>query len=381
MNKTRLTIRVSSRALLVLALAVGCGDEVVPIADTGAPLVDQAAEAALPDLTAPDSGADALADQLADTAPGDAAAADAQALDALLMDAKGSDAKKYTKLKDICFKNVANNPLKPGPDYDQFLAKYGTHCHGTNHQDVKKIQKVVFLGDSITAGTPPTMFWDYYRNRLVALLEKKFGKLEVKNCSKYGARVDDLLKPPHKQILTCLPTLPEKKTTLVVMTIGGNDGHAWAKAAGEGKSMTEIMKKVDAAIKDMNDAIKWFRKPGRFPNGVHVIFSNIYEYTDGTGDLLSCPLAIFAGLKGKWPQGRKAYLKFNEQFMKIAVDTKSDMVFMLENFCGHGFKASDPKNECYLGPKTATWFDLTCIHPNPKGHEMIAKMFMNVVNQ
>ena len=370
-----------SWAPLVLVLALGCGEEVLPAADTGAPPPDRTAEAALPDDAMADAGADAVADGAMDTAPADLCSADGQALDAKLLDAMHPDAKKYTKLKDICFKTIGTNPKKPGPNYDQFFPKYAKHCNGTDHQDIKKIQKVVFLGDSITAGTPPTMFWDYYRNRLVALLEKKFGKLEVKNCSKYGARVDDLLKPPHKQILTCLPTLPEKKTTLVVMTIGGNDGHAWAKAAGEGKSMTEIMKKVDTAIKDMKDAVQWFRKPGRFPNGVHVIFSNIYEYTDGTGDLLSCPLAIFAGLKGKWPQGRTAYLKFNEQFMKIAVDTKSDIIFMLENFCGHGFKAKDPKNECYRGPKAETWFDLTCIHPSPKGHEQIAKMFMSVVNQ
>jgi len=25
------------------------------------------------------------------------------------------------------------------------------------------------------------------------------------------------------------------------------------------------------------------------------------------------------------------------------------------------------------------WFDLTCIHPNPTGHEVIADMFMDVV--
>jgi len=285
------------------------------------------------------------------------------------------------KLKKICFQNIGKTGL-PQPDYDQFQPTYGLHCHGTNHQAIQGVQKVVFLGDSITEGTPPTAPADYYRNRLVKQLEQKFGTLEVKNCAKYGARTDDLLLPPHQQILTCLPNNPEPKTTLVVVTVGGNDAHAWAKDAIDGKSMTEIMVEVDQAISLMRDAIEWFRMdPTRFPNGVHVIFANVYEYTDGTGDLPSCPLAFLAGMTGKWPEGRQAYIKVNEQLMKIAVDTKTDMIFLLENFCGHGYKANDPAGDCYLGPGAETWFDLTCIHPTPKGHEQIAKMFMSVVNE
>ena len=288
--------------------------------------------------------------------------------------------KKLTKLKDFCFKHI--NTLSPHPDYDKYFPTYGTHCHGTNHQNIKGVQKVVYLGDSITAGTPPTPFWQYYRNQLSQLLTKKFGPLEVKNCSAFGARTDDLFKKPHQQIISCFDKLPEAKTTLVIITIGGNDAHSWAKDASDGKSIIEILKTVDQAAKDMRDAIQWFTTNAKqFTGGVFVIFASVYEYTDGTGELMSCPISLLAGLKGYWPEGRKAYIKINEEFMKIAVDTKTDMVFMLENFCGHGFKAKDPWNECYLGPTAKLWFDLTCIHPNPTGHTEIAKMFMSVVNQ
>ncbi len=362
-------MRVVSALVVVILLAAGCED------DTSGQSTDAAADlGGGGDLSGelganPDGGGDGggAADSAPDGGAGDGAASDG--------------AKAQVKLRDICFKHVKVVAGKPVPEYDQFKPTYGSHCHGTNHQAIKGVQKVVFLGDSITAGTPPTPFSQYYRARLTAALTKKFGKLEVKNCSKYGARTDDLLLKPHQQIITCFPKLPEPKTTLVVMTMGGNDAHAWAKAAAEGKTITEVLKMVDKAVLYMRDAISWFRKdPKRFPKGVFVIFANMYEYTDGTGDLLSCPLAILAGLKGKWPEGRKAYIKANEQFMKIAVDTKTDIAFMLENFCGHGFKAKDPKNDCYQ-PKSETWFDLTCIHPNPKGHEQISKMFMNIVNE
>jgi hypothetical protein len=71
----------------------------------------------------------------------------------------------------------------------------------------------------------------------------------------------------------------------------------------------------------------------------------------------------------------------NEQFVKMAVDTSTDVVFMLEEFCGHGFHADDPTAPCYRGPGQDTWFDLTCIHPNPTGHDEITDMFMSVVNE
>ena len=51
-------------------------------------------------------------------------------------------------------------------DYDQFSPTIGSHCAGTNHQDIAGVEHVGFFGDSITVGTPPTAADDWYRNRL-----------------------------------------------------------------------------------------------------------------------------------------------------------------------------------------------------------------------
>ena len=75
------------------------------------------------------------------------------------------------------------------------------------------------------------------------------------------------------------------------------------------------------------------------------------------------------------PQMTPAYLHAAEQYLRIAVDHQIDMVFSLENFCGHGFHADDPTSVCYRGPNTEAWFDLTCVHPNPKGHAALARLF------
>jgi len=283
-------------------------------------------------------------------------------------------------IREKCFPNLGN--LADGvPLYDQFNPVVGEHCMGTNHQDISGIEKVVFLGDSITEGTPPTAFWEYYRSQLTDKLRDRFGDIEVKNCSAWGARTDDLLLPSNQQILECLDVIPEPKRTLIIMTVGGNDMSKSAEAGLDGASIEEILGDIDEAVDLLRDAVTWLKDDERFPNGSAVIFSNIYEFTDGTGDFTTCPGAALAGFTGTWDDGRQAYIHVNEQYMKLAVDTDSDMLFMLEHFCGHGFNATDPTNECYRGPDTETWFDFTCIHPNPTGHTVLADMFMSVVEE
>ena len=110
----------------------------------------------------------------------------------------------------------------------------------------------------------------------------------------------------------------------------------------------------------------------------------MFEFTDGTGNTDACPAASLAGFGAEWDNPddlADLVIWANEQYAKIAVDTGTDMVFMLEHFCGHGFNADDPTSPCYRGPDSAVWFDLTCIHPNSAGHAQIAQMIMAVVNE
>lgn len=263
-----------------------------------------------------------------------------------------------------------------GPDYDQFKPTIAPSCAGTQHQTITGVEKVVFLGDSITVGTPPTLPADFYRSRLEKALEKKFGSLEKKSCAAWGAKTNDLLDN-DKQLQQCFPNATESKRTLVVMTMGGNDIHSWAKdKITSAKAMTEAQTTAD----NLRAAIEWLKAPGRFTNGVYVVFANVYEYTDTSGDLSSCPTASLAGMSGQYTEGTEAIVKLQEQYMKVAVDTKTDMMFMLEHFCGHGWNNDDSTLQCYRGPNAPRWIDATCIHPNPEGHEQISTQFMKIVD-
>jgi lysophospholipase L1-like esterase len=273
-----------------------------------------------------------------------------------------------------CFKNLAGTV--PGPDYDKFKPTLAKSCAGTHHQNITGVQKVVFLGDSVTVGTPPTLPNDFYRLRLEGPLKKKFGSsVEFASCAKWGARTDDLLEGGN-QIGQCFPSGVENKKTLIIMTNGGNDIHAWAK---DKLTTEQALAQADDAIKKLRTAIEWLTSKTHFPNGSYVTFSNVYEYTDTSGDLSSCPTAQLAGMDGAWPQGKAAVVHFEEEFMHVAVDTKTDMMFLLEHFCGHGYKRKDTKLQCYRGPSAELWFDATCIHPTPEGHEQIANQFAKVI--
>lgn len=300
--------------------------------------------------------------------------------DAALRDAGPPDgAPPHATVKE-CFQDLVG-PVA-APDYDQFAPKMGTHCAGTHQQTIAGVEKVVFLGDSITAGTPPTPSASYYRQLVVQGLGQRFGaQLTSADCSKWGARIGDLKTPAGSsqpgQIEQCFPSGVEQKKTLIVMTMGANDVSAWAKDQLTAQAATI---EADAAASKLGAALTWLKDPAHFPNGSWVVFGNTYEYTDSSGDLLSCPAAGLSGFKNEWSQGTSAVLHFQELFMKHAVATGTDLVFLLENFCGHGYRRSDPALQCYRGPNAELWFDLTCYHPNPAGHAKIAEYMLRVVD-
>ncbi len=292
-------------------------------------------------------------------------------------------------IRDRCFAGIGDDALG-FPDYDQFGPTVPEHCMGTNHQDIDGIERVVFIGDSITAGTPPTPEDEIYRARLGVMLTERFGDgLVIDDCSEWGARTDDLLQHEDRGLPACFPDGGDSRRTLIVMTIGGNDMLAAADAvASKGTAAGAAV--VEDAIATMDEALAWIRQGSdlsgdhpelsdRFPAGAFVVFGNVYEYTDGTGDLGSCPTAELLGFDYTVPELRDGYIWIDEAFVELAVRYRMDAIFMLEHFCGHGFHAGEPDNECYRGDDAETWFDDSCIHPNPTGHGVLADMFFQTI--
>lgn len=304
-----------------------------------------------------------------------------------------------------CYEDAYALPPQGFPDYDQFGPIVGSHCLGTNHQDITGVERVVFVGDSITVGTPPHLPGDFYRSKVADALAARFG-LQPPNllwktydafngtsivqesggfasCAKWGARTDDLIQD-HNQIVDCIPPDKRHLRTLVIMTIGGNDIAGLTQHSIDGLPEADLWLETEQFVQLMREAIEWFYEPGRFPNGVYVVFGNMPEFTDGTGEVEACDVSGLAGFDQPVPypdQLAEMVVWANEQFVSIACETGSDVIFLLEEFCGHGFNADDPTAPCYRGVGMQNYFDLTCIHPNPTGHQHITDMFMAVVEE
>jgi lysophospholipase L1-like esterase len=301
-----------------------------------------------------------------------------------------------------CLDMMYVNGPAPGPEYDNLTI--GSHCQGTNHQDIAGIERVVFLGDSVTVGTRPTGGADFYRSRVADALVDAFGLMppdplwkqanpisgqaavkesgSFASCAEWGARNDDLMT----QLEDCFsdPTSFDK-VTLIVLTSGGNDLASIIKDAIDGAPSDELLAATQSMLDFHEDAMHWVvDEPAKFPNGVFVVAANPYEFTDVTGDVLSCPAAGVAGFNMNPPDKvalQGGYDLILEEYGRIASETGTDLVFMSEGFCGHGFHADDPENVCYRGPGSAVWFDLTCIHPTPDGHAALAEMFVDVISE
>ena len=124
-----------------------------------------------------------------------------------------------------CLADIADEN-SPGPNYDQFDAPIGTHCRGTNIQNIEGVERVIFLGDSVTNGTPndehPLCLDNdhFWRSRLAVWLADRFGlergndleweqwqsysclyngepglveSGDFRNCARWGASTDDFL--------------------------------------------------------------------------------------------------------------------------------------------------------------------------------------------
>jgi lysophospholipase L1-like esterase len=293
-------------------------------------------------------------------------------------------------------------------DYDLYGPLVGTHCKGTDHQDIVGVEHVVFVGDSITVGTPPTDASDWYRNVLADALGDRFG-LETpgwswqnvdlfngvtydqddgafSSCAKWGARTDDLTGDPHQQMQTCIPEDVRDQATLVVATIGGNDLFSWAQDLVDGADDKTLWAAAAQAVDDMETSVHWLvDDPTMFPNGVYLVFANTFEFTDtdSGNDLATCTGADWIGMDTALidPRFTSIAAWMMEEYMRIAVETGTDMVFFGESACGHGYTYQDSDSRCYRGADAELWLDLTCMHPSAAGHAGLADLFLAVVDE
>lgn len=313
---------------------------------------------------------------------------------------------------DPCFADI-RSPV----DYASSGAVLNGTCTGTNHQDIVGVQRVVFVGDSVTAGAPIPTEWgaweltdasEWYRNLLAAELTTRWGleapdwfwqnvdlttgesytkeSGDFANCSKWGARTDDLAKD-NAQLADCLPEEQRGVHNLVIMTVGGNDLYNLLDHLKTGDvDEATIRAEWAEAITDLEDAIHWLKDdPTMFPGGIDVIVADIFDVTDATSaaDIADCEGAQLIGLSEPLvdPLTAELAIQWEQALLTLAVDTDIDVAFMGETFCGHGYNWDDTAGRCYRGGDPNIYFDVSCEHPSPYGHTAIAEMMLGVIDE
>lgn len=303
---------------------------------------------------------------------------------------------------DECFPTIVDNFSL---QYDDLSTVHlQDSCFGTVQQGSFPVDHVVFLGDSITVGTFPTTEEQFYRSRVthalvdmydLALPEQDWfwvdyntGHTKIQrsgdfsSCAKLGATASDLLND-WQQIDICITSDLWGQDILIVMTMGGNDLNDITQLVARGAPETEVWARAQRLVTEMDKALTYLATDAKFQGKIHLVFSNVYEFTDGTGNAGNCPLAdmVNLDLDIEDPLLENVLLWIEKEYLAISRATGFDMLFLLENFCGHGFSYDDANGRCYRGIDAELWFDHTCFHPNPTGHEQLANMFVSVIAQ
>ena len=298
-----------------------------------------------------------------------------------------------------CFPHIITGFGDPYIDIDAY--PINETCAGTHTQDFRDIEHVVFLGDSVTVGTYPTQTDEFYRSILTKKLVEHYNLTapeedwyranydsgqshilrsgDFSSCAKLGARTRELFTR-SKQLETCFTEDLYDKKLLVIMTMGGNDINVITQNVVQQKPQDDIWQTAQDTVEHVDKGMAWLQDP-KFTKGIDIVFANLYEFTDGTGDATACPLADVVNLNVDVddPFLEEVIMWLEREYFEVAKRYNIDMLFLQENFCGHGFHHDDPTTRCYLGPDAEMWFDNTCLHPNPIGHEQIADMFYAVI--
>lgn len=240
---------------------------------------------------------------------------------------------------------------------------------------------VVGLGDSVTAGFGTTPEHSYF-SRVVSnppdelpdmtglCLRSVFPNLKTLNLSVSGT-----ISAEHvEEQLPRLAKAGPETLGIVLMTTGGNDlihnygrsppreGAMYGARLEEAKPwIASFEKRLDGMIRSIRD---------RFPGGCHLFIADIFDPTDGEGDI------EHAGLPA-WPEGEAVLGAYNEVIHRTA--GKFDFVHVVgmhDAFLGHGIHCRRSGGKHYRSEDPYYWYYSNLEDPNDRGYDAIRRLFL-----
>jgi lysophospholipase L1-like esterase len=240
---------------------------------------------------------------------------------------------------------------------------------------------LVGLGDSVTAGFGARKGYSYFD-----LLEKNasddfsdikgrslsivFPNLRSTNLSVSGSTSFESLEAQ----LPRLATADAQTLGWVVITTGGNDlihnygrtpprpqamyGASWDQAR---PWIEDFERRLAAMLTGIS---------ARFPGGSHIFLANIYDPTDGQGDI-QC-----AGLPA-WPDGARILAAYNEAISRCCERRRNaHLVNLRDLFLGHGIHCGEFWAKHYCSKDPHYWYYSNLEDPNERGYDAIRRQFL-----
>jgi hypothetical protein len=113
----------------------------------------------------------------------------------------------------------------------------------------------------------------------------------------------------------------------------------------------------------------------KFPGGCDIFLANIYDPTDGVGDIEHAHLGL-----PPWPGGLKALPLFNDVIAGTCHSYANvHLVDFHAAFLGHGIHCRDRSNEHYRKEDPYYWYFDNLEDPNDRGYDAIRRLFLNEI--
>jgi lysophospholipase L1-like esterase len=240
---------------------------------------------------------------------------------------------------------------------------------------------LVGLGDSVTAGFGARKGYSYF-DRLILnppdefqdmngiCLDKVLPKLAFTNLAISGSISIELLEKelPH------LTQVDSNTLGIVVITTGGNDLiHNYGRTppreeAMYGATFEEAQPWISNFEQRLESMVQKIET--RFPGGCQIFLANIYDPTDGIGDIERARLPA-------WKDSMKILDAYNDVISRCARKHPNLHVVDIHTaFLGHGVHCTQFWRDHYDWHDPHYWFYENLEDPNERGYDVIRRLYL-----
>lgn len=240
---------------------------------------------------------------------------------------------------------------------------------------------LVGLGDSVTAGFGARKGYSYF-DRLVTNPPDEFEDMRGislsavfpnLHCTNLAISGSTSMEHAEKEIPR-LPATASNVLGVIVITTGGNDLiHNYGRTpphdqAMYGATLDEAkpwIAEFEQRLRSMLDALE-----KHFPSGCEIFLADIYDPTDGRGDIQRTGLP-------PWKDGTKILAAYNEIIHRAArKDAQVHVVEFHDSFLGHGIHCTEFWSGRYDWHDPHYWYYSNLEDPNERGYDVIRRLFL-----